>query len=116
VAEEKPDLTGRFVTEVGLRQAWPFITLACCDAAGTDEIRVFIDTTFAVGSRSVRNLNDAGAILAAVAPLINLTVSAATIDDDDGLSIRFDDGSMLQISGAPTASTIGPPWWTGTVT
>jgi hypothetical protein len=115
MAEAKPNLTGRLVTEVGLRQAWPFLNFACSDAAGINEVRLFIDTTFDVGSRSVRNMDSPMAMLSPLAALVNLTVTETSVNDIGVLSIVFDDGSVLEISGAPTASTTGPPWWTGPV-
>ena len=50
MADEVEPLRGQFVVEVGLRQAWPFLTL--CDNAPTPprETRVYIGTTFHVDS------------------------------------------------------------------
>ena len=44
-------LVGRHVVEVGMRQAWPFLTLA--DPESGREVRLYVDAPLTVGSGAI---------------------------------------------------------------
>ena len=112
MTDEVEALRAQFVVEVGVRQAWPFLTL--CDNAPTPprETRLYIGTTFRVGS-SPRTFAD-GDPEPAVAELMELnnrTVTAVAIGADNELRLVFDGGqSTLVVDGAPRDVT-GDIWW-----
>jgi hypothetical protein len=105
------ELQGWFVTEAGVRQAWPFLNL--CQPASNREVRLYIDTDFEVGvsGEGVGGLVDELASSAArLAMVLNSTVDGVTLLDDDTLELRFGDEQRLRISGEPNATTTSEPW------
>jgi hypothetical protein len=114
VANEVEALRGQFVVEVGVRQAWPFLTL--CDNAPTPprETRLYIGTTFRVGS-SPQTFAD-GDTEPAVAQLLELnnrTVTDVAVGANNELRLVFDrDQSTLTVDAVPRDFT-GEIWWLG---
>lgn len=53
--------------------------------------------------------------LLSLSALLNLTVTAQLISADGELALTFDDDHVLTVSGTPSASTVGEPWWIGKV-
>jgi hypothetical protein len=115
MADEVEALRTQFVVEVGVRQAWPFLTF--CDNAHTPprETRLYIDTTFRVGS-SPRTFaeGDPEAAVAELLELNNRSVTAVAVDANGELRLVFDGGqSILVVDAAPQAFTGGDAWWLG---
>ncbi len=104
------DLKGRFVVEVGLRQAWPFLTLCDPRPAYAHEVRLFIDTTFQITSdRTEYHRDDPNALLF---DLNGLTVTSVEVGSDQGLVLGFDDGGQtLSIDGTSADFTTADVWW-----
>lgn len=111
-------LVGFFVTEVGVRQAWPFVTFA--SNSGTTrptEPRLYIDTACEVipPPPSVFGLEaeEPPFALPALLELLNLTVTVVTVADNAHLGLGFDGGVTLRVSGTPSAWTTHDVWWLG---
>ena len=107
---EPLDLVGTFVVEVGVRQAWPFITF--CDNGPTPprEARLYIGTSFAVnGVDSASPYDEETSIC--LLPLNMLLVASAEWKRGSPLTINFDDDSRLDISADPADWTTGDIWW-----
>lgn len=101
-------LKGQFVVEIGARQAWAFVTF--CEPGGDSESRLFIDTAFTVGETRVSS-SDPLHGLAAIGRVANLTVNEASKGASGDLSLVFDDGTTMAISGAGESWTTHAPWW-----
>jgi hypothetical protein len=114
VAHEAKALRGQFVVEVGVRQAWPFLTL--CDNASTPprETRLYIGTTFRVGSSPPTFADgDPEPALARLLALNNMTVTDVAVRADNELRLVFDGGqSTLTVDAVPRDFT-GDIWWLG---
>jgi hypothetical protein len=111
-------LAGSCVVEIGIRQAWPYITFAWSDAGvELDEVRLYIGSTFAVDSADPAPADceddDLEQGLLHLLEVLNLTVTRATAEDDATLLLRFDGDRSLRISGTPAAWTTGDVWWFG---
>jgi hypothetical protein len=111
-------LVGFFVTEVGVRQAWPFVTFTSDSGTVTPtELRLYVDTACEVSPPPpfVFNLaaGDPGSALPALLEVLNLTVAAVTVDDDADLVLGFHGGTTLRVSGTPSAWTSHDVWWLG---
>ena len=113
MADEVEALRTQFVVEVGVRQAWPFLTL--CDNAHTPprETRLYIGTTFRVGSSPLTfTEGDPDLAVAELLELNNRTVTAAAVGADQELRLVFDDGqSTLVVDAVPRDFTGGDIWW-----
>jgi hypothetical protein len=110
-------LVGRFVTEVGIRQAWPFLTFHdSSDTSPTAELRVYIGTACEVEPNPSCTIDlpsdDPGSTMPALLEVLNLTVSSVTVYDAD-LVLAFDGGPTLLISGTARRWTTGDVWWLG---
>ena len=116
MVDEVEDLRAQFVVEVGVRQAWPFLTL--CDNAPTPprETRLYIGTTFRVGSSPQTFADgDPGPAVAQLLELNNRTVTDVTVSAENELHLVFDGGqSTLTVDAVPRAFT-GDVWWFGAV-
>jgi hypothetical protein len=114
VADEVEALRGQFVVEVGVRQAWPFLTL--CDNAPTPprETRLYIGTAFRVGpSPQTFADGDPEPAVAQLLELNNRTVTDVAVGADNQLRLVFDAGqSTLTVDAVPRAFT-GDIWWFG---
>ena len=94
-------LTGSFVVEVGERQAWEFLGFCNNDTTPPTECRLYIDTEYRVsGVDGLRGL-------------IHEVVAGVTVASSR-LSITFESGASITVSGEPTATTTHDVWWFGT--
>jgi hypothetical protein len=110
---EPEALVGWFLVEVGVRQAWPFLTLS--DTGSGDEVRLYIDTEFRLtpGGAELTD-GDAERATAALLDLNNRTVTAVERGDDAELVLRFDgDERALVVSGTAASFTTHDVWWLG---
>ena len=100
--------------EVGVRQAWPFLTF--CDNSPTPprEMRLYIGTTFRVGSAPQTFADgDPDPAVAQLLELSNRTVTDVALGADNKLRLVFDGGqSMLTVDAVPRDFT-GDIWWLG---
>ncbi len=103
------NLVGWDVLEVGIRQAWPFLTLGS-PLPKRGERRLYIDTAFRVGDSA--DMVSGAAALSQLGHLCLLTITNVS-SLNDGLTITFDNGITLQISGEPSAWTTHDCWWLG---
>lgn len=103
-------LVSWFVVEVGVRQAWPFLTLSEPESGA--EARLYIDTEFRLepGDRRFAD-GDVQRSAAALLDLNNRTVTAVELSDGAGLLLRLDGDRMLSVSGTAAAFTTGDVWW-----
>ncbi|WP_433281654.1 hypothetical protein [Micromonospora sp. CA-244673] len=111
-------LVGYFVTEVGVRQAWPFVTFTSNNASLTPaELRLYIDTTCDVSPPPSLVLDlaadEPAAALPALLEVLNGTVTYAAVTATADLILSFDGGTTLRVSGAPSAWTTHDVWWLG---
>ena len=100
---------GRVVTEVGIRQAWPFLTL--CEPGGDAEIRLYLDTTFILGPGPTVSADDDVLAVTALLDLNGRTVTEAEVGATGELSLRFDGERDLVVTGEAAAFTTHVPWW-----
>ena len=114
MADEVEAVLGQFVVEVGVRQAWPFLTL--CDNTPTParETRLYIGTSFRVGSAPQTFADgDPDPAVAQLLELTNRTVTDVAVSKDNELRLVFDGGqSALTVDAAPRAFT-GDIGWVG---
>lgn len=103
---EPESLTGCHVVEVGLRQAWPFVTFA--ESAGR-ESRLYIDTVFSVEPAFLDVGDDEQRRLLALAEILMGTVIAASVSADGALSLAFD-GIRLVVRGESAPFTTQDNW------
>ncbi|MGK8502883.1 hypothetical protein [Nocardia asiatica] len=111
-------LRERFVVEIGIRQAWPYVTFADNrDGASPQEVRLYIDSSFTVipdpavlGSREE---DDEKLRLLRLAEVLNLTVRDVTVDDEGSLMVSFHDNVCLRVSGHSSPWTTHDVWWLG---
>ena len=110
---EPEQLRGWFVVEVGVRQAWPFLTLADGSSKSPTDARLYIDTEFRLDSGApVFTEGDPHPAVVALLDLSNLSVTDAQVRDTAELMLAFEDGNrILVVSGTGMAFTSGPPWW-----
>ncbi|MEV6175158.1 hypothetical protein AB0L99_44055 [Streptomyces sp. NPDC051954] len=112
-------LVDYFVMEIGIRQAWPFVTFANNqEGADLAEVRLYIDGAFTVESAGSpldgAEHDDIQLWLLRLAKVLNLTVEEAVMREDTTLFLRFDGDLCLQISGSPATWTTADVWWFGT--
>src|SRR3954454_15351886 len=89
--------SGSFVTEVGMRQAWLFLTL--CD--NTPEIpietRLYLDTGWSLdSSRFDLDVDELESGLVALCKLINRTLDRSAVMTDGGLLLDFGENGRLE--------------------
>jgi hypothetical protein len=114
MADEVETLRGQFVVEVGARQAWPFLTL--CDNAPTPprETRLYIGTTFRVGSSPLTFAEgDPEPAVAQLLELNNRTVTDVAVGADNELRLVFDGGQSTLTVDAVRRDFTGDIWWLG---
>jgi hypothetical protein len=107
-------LRERFVVEIGIRQAWPYVTFADNnDGATPPEVRLYIDSSFTVVPAPIDlgtgEEDDERLWLLRLAEVINLTVQDVTVEDNANLMVSFHGNVCLRVSGH------GAPWTTGDV-
>jgi hypothetical protein len=103
------ELAGYDVLEVGVRQAWPFITFGAPTSERTER-RLFIDADFSLSDAAGAAIG--GTVLARLEPLVLRIVVEVRLAET-ALTLRFDDGAELKVSNVATPETIGPPFWLG---
>ena len=104
-------LVGTFSVEVGERQAWPFITFCDNESTPSREARLYIGADFMVNESAWQPPGEPESAIQLL-PLNNRRVVA--VEEGDGaLSIVFDGGNRLTVSGVASASTVGDVWWVG---
>jgi hypothetical protein len=118
MALDPSSLVDYFATEIGIRQAWPFITFAASIESQTpQEIRLYIDSTSEVTPPAAFVLeadpDDPAAALPALLKILNLTVVGVQVDANADLAITFDGGIVLLVSGTPASWTTHDVWWLG---
>lgn len=108
-------LRGQFVVEVGVRQAWPFLTLCDNGETPSTETRLYIDTRFHVGDGpTLFGDGDPDSALVALAELNNRTVTDVALGDGNELIVRFDYGERtLHVASEASPHTTGDIWWLG---
>jgi hypothetical protein len=90
VRDDVKALQGQFVVEIGVRQAWPFLTL--CDNAPTParETRLYIGTSFRAGSSPQTFADgDPHPAVAQLLQLNNRTVTDVALSADNELLSRL---------------------------
>ncbi|MFF0613839.1 hypothetical protein ACFYUD_34765 [Nocardia tengchongensis] len=111
-------LRERFVVEIGIRQAWPYVTFADNrGGASPQEVRLYIDSSFTVvpGPAALDSVeeDDEKLRLLRLAEVLNLTVHDVTVGDDGGLMVSFHDNVYLRVSGHRQLWTTHDVWWFG---
>jgi len=106
-------LTGWFVVEAGRRTAWPFVNVA--DPVSGREVRLYIDSTFAVlpGWPELRQHDEQA--LAALDSTSGRTIAAVETPGHSGLRLTFDDASALTVQADGNELTSHSPWWVGRI-
>lgn len=111
---EPEELIGSFVVEVGVRQAWPFLTF--CDNRPTpeEERRLYIESGIKVTPPTdITAYNPLSTQWQALCVLDGLVVSSVDVSPDANLRIGFETGESLVVFGEQDAPASGPPWWVG---
>ena len=111
---EPAELIGSFVVEVGVRQAWPFLTF--CDNRPTphEERRLYIESGIEVTPPTeISSNNSLSTQWQALFVLDGLIVSAVDVSADADLRIQFATGESLVVFGEQDATASGEPWWIG---
>jgi hypothetical protein len=114
MADDVKRLRGQFVVEVGVRQAWPFVTF--CDNAPTParETRLYIGTAFRVGSSPPTfTEGDPDSALVQLLELSNRTVTDVAVAADNALCLVFDDGQSTLAVEAVRREFSDDIWWLG---
>ncbi|MEV5571808.1 hypothetical protein AB0L06_17295 [Spirillospora sp. NPDC052269] len=115
-------LVGYHVVEIGLRQAWPFVTLAPGDETADEtaefgEVRLYIDSAFTVRpsppDTGTGAEDDERLWLLRLAEVLYLTVDSVSVATDASLSMRFAGDITLEVSGQGAPWTIAEVWWLG---
>jgi hypothetical protein len=108
--------SGSFVTEVGMRQAWLFLTLCDNTPETPVETRLFLDTSWSLDSdRFDLDADELESGLVALCRLVNRTLDHSAVLADGGLLLDFGDDGRLEIDGNGTAATTHDVWWLGRV-
>lgn len=104
------DLRGASVVEVGVRQAWPFLTFAWPDR--DEECRLYIDTVFRLDGEDLAD-GDSERAAAALLPLSSGNVTEVVLGDDAGLTLHVETPArrVLAVAGTPAAFTTHDIWW-----
>lgn len=108
---EPEELIGSFVVEVGVRQAWPFLTF--CDNRPTPETerRLYIESGIEVRPPTeITPYNSRSTQWQALFALAGLVVSSVDVGPDADLRIEFETGESLVVFGEQDAQASGPPW------
>jgi hypothetical protein len=115
VADEVEALRGQFVVEVGVRQAWPFLTFCDNERTPARETRLYIDSSFRLDSGAPSFVDgDPDPAVTALLDLNGLTVTDLAVSRHNELRLVFDDGqSTLIIDAAAREFTAQDIWWLG---
>jgi hypothetical protein len=109
-------LRERCVVEIGIRQAWPYVTFANHhDEATIPEVRLYIDSSFTVipapTDLGTGEEGDEQLWLLRLAEVLNLTVQDAAVDDNANLIVTFHGNVCLRVSGHGASWTTQDSWW-----
>lgn len=99
-------LVGCHVVEVGMRQAWPFLTFA--DPASGRETRLYVDASIRVSPDQVELRQDDERLLTALDRVKMLTVDTAEVSDGH-LLLTLED-RLVWVSGHPNDLTSDDVW------
>ncbi len=100
------------MTEVGVRQAWTFITFERNEEGDTPStLRLSIDTTCEVTPPPTQILGSTADETAVALTALNLTVASVSLADDASLILDFHGGHTLRVSGTAQAWTTHDVWW-----
>ena len=111
---EPEDLIGSFVVEIGVRQAWPFLTFVDTRPAPEEERRLYIESGITVTpATELTPCNSLSTQWQALFVLNGLVVSSVDVSPDADLRIEFETGESLVVFGDQDAEASGPPWWIG---
>lgn len=102
-------LVGRHVVEVGMRQAWPFLTLA--DPVTGREVRIYVDASVRVSPDVVPLRQDDNGLLLALDRVNMLTVDSARAVEG-ALELTLED-HVVWIDGQENELTTHTCWWVG---
>jgi hypothetical protein len=106
--------SGSFVIEVGIRQAWPFLTFCHNGSTPPTEVRLYIESGIEVRPPVKVAAGDALASQwQSLWALTDAVVSAVEVNLGGDLRINFESGQLLLVFGDQTAEASQPPWWFG---
>jgi hypothetical protein len=106
------ELRGYHVVEVGVRQAWPFLTF--CSQSGDREIRLYLDSDMRVSPVQSAWVSQSSAAAISALHYLNMqTVDKLHVGSDGSLRISFLDEHRLEVRGEANAETSGDVWWLG---
>lgn len=114
----REDLPGSdsFVTEVGIRQAWLFVTMCDNSPERSAETRLFLDTSWTLGGhRFDLDSDELESGLLKLCQLLNRTLESSAALADGGLVLDFGNDTRLEIDSVGAAATTHDIWWLGTV-
>jgi hypothetical protein len=104
--------SGSFVTEVGIRQAWLFLTFSSGAPTPSEEIRLFLDTNWTLGAtRFNLDVDELESGLLTLCKLVNRTLANDAGTSGANLVLDFDDYEELQIDGSGASTTTHDVWW-----
>ena len=104
--------SGSFVFEVGLRQAWLYLTLCDNTPETSVETRLYLDTGWSLDSdRFDLDSDELESGLVTLCRLINRTLNHSAVLADRGLLLDFGDHGRLEIDGSDAAATTHDIWW-----
>ena len=107
---DESDLVGCFVVEVGVRQAWPFLTF--CDNAPTPSVerRLYIESWIeVVPAAEIVPTDSLRTQWQALYVLNGLTVESIDVQGDSDLHIGFTTGEKLTIGREQAPGRISTP-------
>jgi len=92
VSGEVEALRRQFVVEVGVRQAWPFLTFCEDGRTPPRETRLYIGTSFRLASAPPSFVDgDPDQAVAALLELNNRTVTDVAVNEENELCLVFDE-------------------------
>jgi hypothetical protein len=114
VERELDSLVGMAASEVGVHQAWPFVSFMAADAS-RKSMRLYVDTEFAVtGGGYLGELGcseDARHALHLLTDVLNRRVVEASVEVGGDLVVEFDGSLVLRVSGMASSWTTHATWW-----
>jgi hypothetical protein len=103
---------GSFVVEVGIRQAWLFLTL--CDNSSTppEEVRIFLDANWTLGPAHFDlDADELEAGLLTLCGLVNGALASPASMAGANLVLDFGERGQLEVDGRGAAATTHDVWW-----
>jgi hypothetical protein len=103
--------SGSVVTEVGIRQAWLFLTLCDNEPTPPTEVRVYLDSNWTLGTtRFDLDADELESGLLTLCRVLNTTLAAASTSGAD-LVLDFEDHGRLHVDGRGAVNTTHDVWW-----